>query len=196
MKKILTSFILFIFGMLFLIGCGTSKNSSPNVVSPIPSKFANAPVWVLDGGGSIEGGLAAAGSAPIGKAGLSFARSEALANARDELARQISIKVENLFKNFKQSTGIGNDETVERVVANVSKQITDITLSGSRQKDMWISPENDLFILVVIDTEMLKNNIGDSVKTSMKNENALWQQSQAAKAQEELDKKIDEQFDK
>ena len=171
-----------------IAGCSTTPKAVPD-----SSELADAPSWVLDGGGSIEGGSAAVGSARIGNAGMNFARTEALANARDELARQLSLKVKNMVKNFTQTTGIGDDETVDKVSSQVSKQVANQTLNGSKQKDTWISPSSNLYVLVVIDSSSLKNAIKNSVKTSFKNEQALWQQFQAKKGHDELDKEIEKE---
>jgi len=142
----------------------------------------------------MEGGTAAVGSAKIGKAGINFARTEAMANGRNELARQVSVKVKNLVKNFTQTTGIGDSETVEKVSSEVSKHLSNETLIGSRQKEAWISPSSELYVLVVIDPAAIRHTIKDSVQTSLRNEQALWQMFQAKKAHEELEKEIEKEF--
>ncbi len=155
-------------------------------------EFANAPAWVLSP--EMEGGLAAAGSAKMSKAGMSFTRTAAMANGRDELARMMNVKVKNMVKNFTQATGIGDDETVERVASNVSKQVTKQVLSGSRMKNSWISPSNEFYVFIVLDPTAAAEAVKQSVQTSYKNEKALWQQFQAKKAQEELDAEIEKEF--
>jgi hypothetical protein len=59
---------------------------------------------------------------------------------------------------------------------------------------MWISPSKDLYVLVFIDNETLKTSVKNSVQTSMKNEAALWQQFQAKKAYDDLEKEIEKEF--
>jgi hypothetical protein len=125
---------------------------------------------------------------------MQFTRTEALAAARDELARQMTLKVKNMVKNFTQATGIGDDEVVDRVSAQVSKQVSKQTLTGSKQKDLWISPSSELFVLVVLDPASVGEAVKESIKTSYKNERALWQQFQGKKAQEELDAEIEKEF--
>lgn len=186
-KTVLSLAVLVAFSML-VVGC----ESTPKVKGATQSEFANAPAWVLDP--TMEGGLSAVGSAKMSKAGLSFTKTNALANGRDELARQMSVKVKNLVKNFTQSTGIGDDETVDRVSVNVSKQVASQTLQGSKQKATWISPSNELFVLLVLDPSSVADAVKASVQTSMKNEKALWQQFQAKKGHEELDKEIEKEF--
>ncbi|WP_457640346.1 LPP20 family lipoprotein [Persephonella sp.] len=151
-------------------------------------EFANAPQWVLNP--QVEGALAAVGSAKIGPAGMQFARTEALANARDEIARMLQIKVKNMIKNFTQVTGIGDQQTVDKVSAQVSKQVASQVLTGSQQREMWISPSGELYVLVVLDPGAVKEAVKQATISSFKNERALWQQFQAKKAYEELEREI------
>lgn len=187
MKKMVVLTAMLIFALTFLGACASTKDV-------MEDEFEDAPSWVLDGGSSIDEGAAAVGSAKISKAGMNFTRTEALAYGRDELARQLGVKVKNMVKNFSQTTGIGDDETVDKVSSQVSTQVTKETISGSRQKEMWISPSKDLYVLVFIDNETLKTAVKNSVQTSMKNEAALWQQFQAKKAYDDLDKEIEKEF--
>ncbi len=190
LKKLLVLLVM----SLFLFACGDKAPEPQTAVeeSPQAGEYANAPAWVLDA--SLEGGLAALGIAEIGPAGMQFARNEAMANGRSELARMINVKVKDLTKNFTQQTGIGDETTVEKVSSQVTKQVTDQALQGSKAKSIWVSPKNNLHILMVIDSEMVKNYVKESVETSYKNDQALWQQFQAKKAHEELDKEIEKEF--
>ena len=146
MKRILFSIAaLTIASMLFTACQSTDKVANKE----LQGEFANAPKWVFDA--SMEGGLSAVGSAKMSKAGMQFTKTEAMAAARNDLAMQMNVKVKNMVKNFTQATGIGDDEVVDRVSAQVSKQVAKQTLNGSRQKDTWISPSGEYFVLVVLD---------------------------------------------
>ena len=196
MKKTLAVAVI-VSASLFLASCGEKKPAQPQQPAKVQNQqwaneFANAPRWVLNP--EMEGGLAAVGSAKIGKAGIQFARTEAMANARDELARMLSVKVKNMVKNFTQQIGVGDEQTVDKVSAQVSKQVTSQVLNGSRQKDMWISPSGELYVLVVLDPASVKQAVKESTLSSFKNERALWQQFQAKKAYEELDREIEKEF--
>lgn len=190
MRKFYYLSLVLLTATLLLGGCETTPEK---VQAPeMKNEFADAPKWVLMP--EMEGGLSAVGSAKMSKAGIQFTRTSALANARDELARQMSVKVKNLVKNFTQSTGIGDDETVEKVTSTVSKQVAKQVLSGSKQKDMWISPSNELFVLVILDPAAAAEAVKQSVETSYKNEKALWQQFQAKKAHDELESEVEKEF--
>ena len=174
--------------LFMLVGCtGTTvATSDQNTFDP----YANAPEWVNNP--EIAGGLAAVGSSNVGKAGRGFARNAAMADGRNELARQCDVKVKNMIKDFAQSTGIGDSETVEKVTTQVSKQVANQSLSASRMKSSWYCPSTkELFVLMVLDPQQAKTMVKEAAQSSYQNKEALWQQFQAQKAQEELDAEID-----
>ena len=192
MKKALAFSLAGLMALSFVTSCGKKKEQAATGFEGDPC-LKGAPSWVLNP--QVEGSkIAAVGSARIGKAGLQFARTEALANARDELARMIEVRVKNMVKNFMQVTGIGDAETVDRVSVQVSKQVAYQTISGSKQVALWRSPCNELFVLVGVDPDMVKDFIKTQVETSLKKEQALWQLYQAKKAFRELDKEIEKDF--
>lgn len=185
MKRI---FLLVLAVALAVAGC-SSKNTTVTA-SQINKCYKDAPSWVIMGGA--EGGLSAVGSAQIGNAGLSFARTEAMANGRDEIARMLQLKVTNMVKNFTQTTGIGDQQTVDKVSANVSRQLANQTITGSKSKATWISAEcNELFILVVADAPAMEEDIKAQITSSYRNEQAIWQQIQAKNALQEMDEQIE-----
>lgn len=193
-------------GAALLTGCQTTDpqpTPAPTpapVVQPQPSlsggKFANAPHWVANP--TVEGGLSAVGSAMPTGAGTSFQRTRALAQARDELARQMSVEVSNLFKDFTQVTGLFESETVDTVASNVSRQVAQATLAGSRQVDIWQAPDGELYVLVVMDTDSIRDAAREAVKaaasTSLGNDEALYQQFLGERAQAELDAQLEKRF--
>jgi hypothetical protein len=188
MRKYLVLSFLFAIA-LFTFGCGGSDVEAPAVSNQC---LQGAPDWVL---GGAEGGLTAVGAAQISKAGINFARTAAIANARDEMSRTIEVKVNNMMKDFTQVTGLGDESVVDKVTASVSKQLSSQTLSGTVQKALWQSPCNELYVLIAIDSGVA-SAVKNMVTSSYKNEAAMWQQFQAAKAQDELDAAIRAEFPK
>jgi len=187
------SFIFSVVVALVLGGCmGTKTSTTINAPEEIKNALSGAPKWVLNP--KIEGGFAAVGSAKIGKAGIGFARTEATGNGRDELARNMQVTVKNMLKQFTESTGIGDGESVDKVTSNVSKQLAKQTLTGSSVSDMWISPDGTLWVLVTVDPKVGKEVLKNSVNTSYRNDEALYQKVIAKKAQQELDEAIEKEF--
>ncbi|MFO7838069.1 MAG: LPP20 family lipoprotein [Desulfosalsimonadaceae bacterium] len=192
MKQKLAGAAIFLLCAVFVAGC-SSTPSGVHGESSMAKEFKDAPDWVTNGGSNTEG-LAGVGSARIGDAGVGFARTEAMAMARAEMARQIQVKVKDLVKNFTKQIGAGEGQTVDKLSAQVSKQVTRQSISGSRQQASWISPSSTIYTLVTVDPERVQKYIKDSVKTSLRDDEALWQQFQAEKGFEELDKEIRKEF--
>ena len=176
---------------VFAVSCGKQVKQVDN--EALEEEFKHAPEWVLDG--YQEGMISAVGSAKIGKGGLQFARNEALANGRTELARQVSVKIRSLVNNFAQQTGIGDDQMVDAFSKQVTRQVTNETLAGSKQQDLWISPSSDVYVLVVMDAAEVKASVKKGVVTSFQQDEARWQEFKAKNGNEELDKEIEATFD-
>ena len=173
---------------IILTGCG-NKPTTPTC----QIDGANAPNWVCDGGVNMKGGIFAVGSAEKSPLGFNFQREEAMTAARDEIAREISLKVKNMIKTYMSSTGTSDNQTAERVVTSVSKQLASQVLRGSKLLKTWISPKGTMYVLVGIKGD-IKEMTKQAVRTTFKNDEALWQEFKSKKAQEELDAAIDKEF--
>jgi hypothetical protein len=171
-----------------IVGCSSKVDSISQAPKDIQNEFSNAPKWVLTQ--ENEKGINAAGSAKIGNAGTQFAITEAEANARDQMARQMQIKVGNMIKNFTQQTGVGDGQSVDKVVKSVSKQVSKQELTGTQRKDMWISPSGELWVLMSM-SEQSMNAVKNAIKSSFQNDQALHQHVLVKQAQDELDKELD-----
>ena len=190
MKKLLFSSAI-IATMLFT-GCGNSNNSISPFAAQCKIEGASAPDWICNGGANMEGGVFAVGSAQKSPLGIGFQRQEAMAAARDALSRQMSVKVKNMFKTYMSSTGTGDAQTAERVATNVSKQLSKEVLQGSKLLNTWISPKGTMYVLVGM--KNIKQVVKQAAKTTLHNDQALWQEFKAKKAQENLDAEIDKEF--
>jgi len=188
MKKLILIVSLLAF---ILAGCGGKQEQPKTLADPC---FVGAPSWVLNP--AVEGALAAVGSAAKSAAGMQFTRDAAMANARSELARMIDVKVNTMMKDFTQVTGVGDAQTVDKVTSSVSKQIASQSLQGTSQKEIWMSPCGELYVLVVLNPSKVADLTKQQVTSSLKNDAALWQQFQAQKAQDELDAAINKEFPK
>ena len=141
-----------------------------------------------------SGAVTALGVAKMNAGGdKAYQRTEAMSSARDGLARQIEIKVSNLFKKYKGTTGSGADATFDKATSDVSRQLASQTLTGSKQiGKSWRHPKtNELFILVGIPTKAVETKMENAVKTSFKNDQAMYQKFLADKANGDLDKELE-----
>lgn len=189
MKKLLVSTA--VLGALLFTGCANQPNQ-PEQEQYVDVELQGAPSWVLMP--MVEGTIAEVGSAKKNPAGdVSFQRNEAMADARDNLARLISTKVSNMFKSFKASTGSGDTGTFDKSVESVSKQIASQTLNGTQVKGTWISKTGSLYVLMAVNSEAVANMMEQTIKSnsSFKNDEALYQKFLASKAQGELEAELE-----
>ncbi|MDH5302161.1 MAG: LPP20 family lipoprotein [Gammaproteobacteria bacterium] len=170
-----------------LAGCGgkpvREADIEPDCV--FPNTKEAAPGWVCDepvAGLEVQ----AVGVAEATNAGISFQKDMAAADARGRLAEQFKTRVEKMVKKYLGTTGVGVTETVDAAASSTLKTITDQTLQGSKVYKSRTAPDGRLFVLMGLDAAMAERNAASALKTSMGNDQALWQQFQAKKSFDEL----------
>jgi hypothetical protein len=184
--------IILLLGAIVFAANGCSRNVKQIDNAALQKEYQHAPEWVLSG--SKEDPISAVGSAPIGKGGLQFARTEAMGYARSEIARQVSVKVRSLVNNFSQQTGIGEEQSLDAFSRQVTKLVTDESISGSHQKDLWISPNSEVYVLMVLDKEAVETSVRRQVVHSYRQNSAQWQEFQAKNGNQALDREIEAAF--
>lgn len=149
MVKLASSVVL---GILVMSGCSTNNVATDNAA--INAALDGAPEWVL----GESSGLSASGSAKIKSNNISFAVTQAEADARNKLAGQISTQVESKYREMNTSDSENvNQEAVQAIRQSVSK-----ILAGSKSTKKWISKTNDMWVLVEVkelNTDLLKKNL-------------------------------------
>ena len=171
----------------FLVACSSTQPLPQPVASCVFADGSNqpAPEWIC--GAPVDGiELSAVGYADKSGAGANFMKQMAATAARVELAQTMKVEVQNMIKQYSETTGAGDSETVDQVNTSVTKQITKETLIGSRIFRQMPTPTGGIVVLVGLAPEIVGKIAEQSIKTSMKNERALWQKFQAGKAQDEL----------
>ena len=199
MKKTLGSIVLAGAIMSGITGCGgTAPQAQVKEEGDFRCRQDNvlAPEWTCNP--YQEGAIVAIGIAKPNAGGdKSFQRTEAMGAGRDALARQMSVKVSNMLKTFKQSTGSGSDATFDASSKSVSKQLASQQINGSRGIQTWNHPTTkEMYILVGVSTESVKNALDSTIKNSYKNDKAMYQQFLAKKAGDELDAELEKAADK
>jgi hypothetical protein len=110
----------------------------------------------------------------------------AATSARVQLAQRMRVNVQNMIKQYAETTGAASAETVDMVNTSVTKQITDESLVGTKIIKTRSSPTGRLYVLIAMDPESVQKATEAAIRTSMNNDQALWQQFKAQKGQEEL----------
>ena len=146
--------------------------------TPAPGWVCDEPVEVVE--------VSAVGAAEKSAAGHSFMKNMASTDARVQLAQAMKVHVQNMVKQYAETTGAASTETVDKVNTSVTKQITDQTLVGTKVFKTRVSPNGTLYVLLGMDANATATATQEALKTSMNNDQALWQQFKAKKGQDEL----------
>ncbi|MGE4295794.1 MAG: LPP20 family lipoprotein [Campylobacterales bacterium] len=176
-----------------LTGCGKKEAKPAAPAFGCTYKGQPAPEWYCVP--EIGDGVAALGEAAPNRGGdRNMQRSMAVAQARAALAQDLEVKVKTMVTNWTRVTGAGEGQTYETNAENVSKQVASQTLQGSKILKSWEAPDGTLVVLVGVTNASLQ--LKNSIQTSLRNEEALWQQFQSQKAQEALDAEFEKEFGK
>ena len=149
-----------------------------------------APAWTC--GFPVEGyEVTGVGVFRATKAGMSFARQQAAMDARVNIATEMKAKVGAMVKNFAQTTGVGDAETVDAVSSNTQRQITAEMLHGAKVLRYSKAPNGSTYALVTLDATMAAAAAKQAMQTSYKNDRAQWQRFLGEKSQAELEREMD-----
>jgi hypothetical protein len=145
-----------------VLGCGSSPAKPQNALQ---AELVGAPQWAkVPCQTTLQDKKGVCGVGSIsGMTNIALARSAAEGRARTDLARTLQVRVKAMLKDYQAATQGGPDNRTasELHVEDVSKQITDTTLAGTRLQDTWISDTGTYWALVVLDTDAFKDSIQD-----------------------------------
>lgn len=176
-----------------LTACATQGTAPETAQSTLP-------VWVTNP--TVENGIAdtqcVAAKAGIG---MNYLKSTATALARAELAKQIDVKVKAMDKTYQRMADTAAGTSVGSSFENVSKQVTDKNLAGSRavQMNYVAMPDNqqNFCVMVAMSPEVTKTLFKDLItesgnNVSPENEAVLYERFLAEKAAKELDAEFEQ----
>ncbi len=186
MRRHIVTSLAFV-GVVGLAGCASAppaeKVAAPECLFPNSQQLA--PGWVCNMPVP-EATVTAVGIAPKSAAGPAFMRQMAMTDARVQLAQTVRTRVRNMIKQYAETTGAADQQTVDQVNTSVTKQITDESLVGTKLLRTITGPDGTLYALVGVDNAAAQQIAEAAIRTSMNNDRAAWQQFRAQKAQDEL----------
>jgi hypothetical protein len=151
--------------LAMLLGGALACGGEPTPKTALQAEMAGLPKWAL---GNCREGLSdpnmLCGSGSVqGMSNLGLARSAAEGRARTELARTLQVRVKAMLKDYQAATqgGVANDTASEQHVEDVSKQITDLSLAGTRVENTFVSDTGTFWALVVLDSNAFKSALND-----------------------------------
>ena len=151
-----------------------------------------APGWICDE--PVAGvSVSAVGVFGPTKAGVSFQKTQATADARGKLAEQFQVQVDKMVKSYFGTTGVGDAETVDSVSQSVLKTVSSETLYGSKVYKSRMGPDGSMYVLVGLDEANTREAAAQAVENSMNKDQALWQEFKAQQGFDEMAEAISNQ---
>ncbi|MDX2470739.1 MAG: hypothetical protein QNL04_09225 [SAR324 cluster bacterium] len=184
------NFLFILISFVALASCSDSKPDSDQ------GGFGDMdiPEWVLMP--SVEDGIAA--TECVNWSGdFSIDRAEATALARAEIVRQIGIKASALDKTYQEKVKTAGKVAVGGTFTSASKQVSQAYLRGTKAikvKPILIDDKKKLCVMVTLSKQqkffedILKQS---GEKVSPQDQEVLYQEFKAAKAQNELAKSLE-----
>jgi hypothetical protein len=108
------------------------------------------------------------------------------ARARVAIARQLSTKVQAMFTDYNLDAGNVRNQANASLQEDVSRQITNMDVSGARPVKRWQSPDGTWWYLV----EFKKSDAKKTVASILGNEEAAFAQFKAKQALDILDAQL------
>jgi hypothetical protein len=175
MKKICS--ILLVLSLLFMAAACASKPATSTTTGP-----TTTPEWLNDF--PPEDVLWGIGTAKQSSAQMSMTTAEA--RARVAIARQLSTKVQAMFTDYNLDAGNVDNQANASMQEDVSRQVTNMDVSGARPVKRWEAPDGTWWYLV----EFKKSDARSSVASILGNEEAAFAQFKAQQALQMLDAQL------
>ena len=149
--------------------------------TPLEAELKEAPNWVVNGCDSFFGDQSSDQVCGVGSAegsrNTALMRTTAIGRGRTEIARSLETKVRAMLKDYASTTTGGRDfgtsANDEQHIVDVSKQITEISLSGTELTETWISQTGTYYVLVRLDVEKFSHSVSQMEQLSERTREAV-----------------------
>lgn len=188
MRKVMMVALAGFMVVALCVGCSSSKMTTAS----------NEPAWVTKGvyafpdevGKAFYGvGIAEAKMIP----GIALRRTAAQERGRQEIAKQISVVVQGVFKDYQEAAFSDKMDkgSMDSLVSNTARSIVDQTLVGCEQRELWVdrssSEGGDYYSLMRLSFDTVAKQLKDKMAEVEKGRLKV----DSAKAHEDLDRIID-----
>jgi hypothetical protein len=172
--------ILLVLSLVFVVmACGSSPAPAGGAPAAGP---VNSPDWLNDF--PPEDAIWGIGIAKQSSASMSMTTAEA--RARTAIARQLNTKVQAMFTDYNLDAGTAGSQANASMQEDVSRQITNMDVSGARPIKRWQAPDGTWWYLV----EFKKSDAKNAVAGILGNEQAQYAQFKASQALQMLDAQL------
>jgi uncharacterized protein YcfL len=172
MKKACFVTLVLVFGFV-LAGCASSS---------VAVASSDMPPWMNDF--APEDAIWGIGIAKQSSAQMSMTTAEA--RARVSIARQLNTKVQAMFTDYNLDAGNVRNQANASLQEDVSRQITNMDVSGARVAEKWPAKDGTWWFLV----EMKKSDAKNQVASILGNQEAAFAQFKTQQALDMMDAQL------
>jgi len=180
MKKLFLSFCMM--AVVFMMTVCQSSPATAPAAAPAAAGPVNTPDWLNDF--PPEDAIWGIGTAKQSSPSMSMTTAEA--RARVAVARQLNTKVQAMFTDYNLDAGNVRNQANSSMQEDVSRQITNMDVSGARPVKRWQAPDGTWWYLV----EFKKSDAKKAVASILGNEEAAYAQFKAQQALQMLDAQL------
>lgn len=177
-------FVLVLAAVFLVMSCAGGAEEEPE--EKAPAEQSGAPDWYLNPP-QAEDTMYGVGSANMSS--LDTSRTMAISRAREDIAFQMNAQIEAAIVDYAQESGVDDNNQVVSFVENVSRQITETTLQGTRPEEVSQGPDGTIYALVSFPEGNYREAASEAFQ---RNEDAAFAEFKAEEALDYLDSKIDE----
>lgn len=192
MKKTLFLSIILAF---FYSGCFSVPNINPfsKEEKKVEKKEIqipkDAPSWVFEA--KMPGYITQLGVATnIDKKEFDFHRKKALINASHKLTKKIYVRTLKLYKDYEEEKEKAS--TYDKDIKKFSEHISLKSLTHSRIKNIWVSKDNQLFIQIAVESDIVTKQIQNTSKLLFDVDQDLYRAFLSNRAQKDINKILEE----
>lgn len=119
---------------------------------------------------------------------LDTSRTMAISRAREDIAFQMNAQIEAAIVDYAQEAGVDDNNQVVTFVENISRQVTEATLQGTRPEEVEQGPDGTIYALVSFPKANYRQAASEAFE---RNEDAAFAEFKAEQALEYLDGELE-----
>jgi hypothetical protein len=161
----------------FFVSCPSTREAA-RAAKDLPEWYLNPRV--------AEDAIYGVGSAKMST--LDMSRTVAVSRARDDVARQVTVAVQNAIIDYAQEAGADGEAQTIQFTETISKQIANVSLKGCRTEEIIQGKDGTVFALVAYPIDQLNE---ESYSKFQRNEAAAWAEFKAREAERWLNDELE-----
>jgi hypothetical protein len=121
---------------------------------------------------------------------LDTSRRVALSRAREDIAFQMNAAIQAMISDYAQEAGVDGSNQVVSFVERVSRQVTETTLTNTRNEEVAQGPDGTIYALVSYPTSEFVSAAGEAFQ---RDEEAAFAEFKADEAMRRLDQQMQDE---